>query len=513
MITVLQQPNKVSFSRNPVLFEFHTDSLYAEMGNPYLGIMQFNQGKGAGSAFTLSWKGVSISFAFVVEVTANDGRELPAYQSGSISDWLDDVILALRRNYYLDSAFDVEKHSNGISINFTSKANSADFNATYNAILLMGGVTWSTVNYASDKVLRKNFALYLELWVEREDRTGFERYSQSTVEVGNDGRAIWNIQQHLTSILLQDGPVLPDLVFGGMVTDNRSVRQYYIRYAEMYGDPQRIARVDQSETYTAVLGGFADDYLSRRLPDYFTQYGLLGWMNNGQALQQLHKDQPAFGSIVNFDRDYLNIEVKCRILYADRLEEEHVLFTLYGWKQNEKLLVPTGIPNCLERVATRKNISGVLIWITSEGSRISSNFEVRFVGDIRPALMPLLYLNSYGCFQTIYSYGKRTFSYDVDKTAEAFTNKVIPEPMEHTFKELGLKSRNVIKVNSGFFPYFMIERFRDFLLSTYKYVYVEGKWRPVVLDSNAVEEYNDFENMKAISFALKFANEDFLWGK
>lgn len=512
MISVLQHPNKVSFSRNPVLFEFQTDSLYSEQGRSFRSVMQFNATKSAGSAFTLSWKGVTITFDFVNEPTFNNGRELPAYQSGSTSDWLDHVVVALEQNYYLASSFTIEKGTNQTSILFTSRASSSDFNITYAGTTDMSGVVWSISELAQDKVIRKNFALYFEIWVEREDRSAFDRYAQSTVEVDNDGKAFWNIQQYLTAILLQEGPVLPDLVFNGIVVDNRSVRQYYIRYAEMYGDPQRVTRMYQSETFTAVLGGFSDDYLHRKLPDFFTQFGLLEWMN-GSGIQRFHKDQPAFGAIVNFDRDYSDVEVKCLIRYADRLEEEHVLFTLDEWKINSKLVVPMGIPNCLVNVTSRDNISGATTWIESEGIRITANFESSFDRELRPAMMPLLYVNSFGCFQTIYTYGKRTFSYDIDKTAEAFTTKVIPKPMEHTFKELGMKSRNAIKINSGFFPYYIIVRFKDFMLSTYKFVYVDEKWRPVVLDSNAVEESTDFENMKSISFALKFANEEFLWSK
>src|SRR5690606_16069018 len=513
MITLLRQPNEVSFSRNPVLFEFQTDNLYSTLGNPFQATMQFNATKGAGSSFTLSWQGASVTFDFVTGAIGDNGRQLPAYVSGTTSEWLDEVIAALRLNYYVESAFTIEKGVSGISLIFKSKQNSGAFNIVYTATANMTGVSWSTNAYATDRLLRKNFALYLEIWVEREDRTAFDRYTQSTVEVDSDGWAVWNIQQYLTAILLQDGPVLPDLENNGVVVDNRSVRRFYVRYAEMFGDPQRIARVYQSETFTAVLGGFADDYLNRKLPDYFRSFGLLEWMNPTRSLHQLHKDQPAFGSIVNFDRDYTDVEIKYRILYIDQMEEVHGLFSLEEWKLNSKLIIPTGITNALAGGLRSTLISGVLVWLESEGNRISGNFEAYFDLPPRPALTPLLYLNSCGCFQTIYTYGKRTIGYDVDKTAEAFTTKVIPEPMAHTLKELGVKSRNVIKINSGFFPYFMVQRFRDFMLSSYKYIYIDGKWRPVVLDSNAVEEYSDFENMKAISFSLKFSNEEFLWGK
>src|SRR5690606_16764352 len=135
---------------------------------------------------------------------------------------------------------------------FKSKQNSGAFNIVYTATTNMTGVSWSTNAYATDRQMRKNFALYLEIWVEREDRTTFDRYTQSTVEVAGDGWAVWNVQQYLTAILLQDGPVLPDLENNGVVVDNRSVMRSYIRYAEMHGDTQRLARHYQSGTHNAV---------------------------------------------------------------------------------------------------------------------------------------------------------------------------------------------------------------------------------------------------------------------
>jgi|SRR5690606_4362665 len=512
MITLLQQPNSVSFSRNPVIFEFETDSLYASMGQPYRAHMQFNQGKGSPSAFNISWKGVTISFAFVNEIIANDGRELPAYISGSISDWLDDVVAALKLNYYLDTNFIIEKHNNGSTLIFTSKENNADLNMTYTGTLLMTGVSWSVVQYAQDKVLRKNFALYLELWAEREDGNGFERYSQSTVEVANDGKAIWDVQRYLTAIILKDGPILPDLENHDLVIDYRSVRRYYIRYAEMYGDPQRITRMNQTDTFTAVLGGFAVNPFNRTLPQFFLDsFDQLQWMH-GNAIQNLHVAQPAYGAIVNFKDTVDNVAIKCRLFFDDRLEEEYTLFELPEWQHNSKLVVPIGFANKLSSFTDRRNITGAMIWVESFGERISGNLEIAFSNEIRPALMPLLYLNSYGCFQTIYTYGKRTFDYNIDKTSEAFVATVRDSPILHSLRELGIKSRDGVKVNSGFLPLFVIKRFRDFILSTYKYVYLEDRWRPVVLDSNSVNESEDFENLKSIAFTVLFANEDYLWG-
>ncbi len=122
-------------------------------------------------------------------------------------------------------------------------------------------------------------------------------------------------------------------------------------------------------------------------------------------------------------------------------------------------------------------------------------------------------MNSLGCYESIFSSGKSDISYAVEKNEKALEQSVERTVIDGNLKEIDISLRNEIKVNSGYMPKAEINKFRDFILSKSKYIFHEGAYRPIVLESNSINEFQDGNNLHAISFTVKFSNEQVLYSK
>lgn len=492
-----RQPFDVVFSRNPVVFEFSTTNQMEKIGRPFRASLKFANGQLENTGMTLKWGTVEFDYTFK-DAPDDSGLELPAIGSESLSEWVDRVIVALQQHYYLAMDFSIRK-SGTDTIVFQSYEHRADRTMLFlnNG---MQGVTYLVNQSAIEALVRKNYALYLELWVQDEGANSGRVYTSSVVEFDERGKAFWDVQQQLTAIIQNGGLILPG---NTVVADSRSVRRFFIRYAEMYDQPQRVKRMEQSKEYVVCLGGKEDMY-NGSLKDIFFN-GLNKWMVVGK--QYIHRKQPFFASLINFDKDYNTVVVKCLVVAKDGSEIKYDLFRISNWKLYTKLVVPAGVENAVKNVADVNGVIGLLIWLEAGGRAISTLLEIQVEVQQMPALQSLVFVNSYGSFTSLYTYGKRTFGYDLEKTGDAFAidgNKI-------EYKELGIRSRDVVRINSGFFSLDRLKRFRDFILSRHKYLIIDGRLEPVVLDSSSIEEHSDFSNMKSVSFNLKYATEQTLW--
>ncbi|GGH28205.1 hypothetical protein FAZ19_19640 [Sphingobacterium alkalisoli] len=500
-ISLINPPPEIVFSKNPVLFTFSTDNRFSAIGRPFIGQLQFSTGHVDGRSFKLAWGGSEYTYIFK-NAPDNSGLQLPAYQSGTVSDWLVLVAAALERHYYLFNDFIITKPT-ADTLRFTSRVSSTSYAITYTNVSLMTA-TYSVVQTAQDRVLRKNFAIYLELWVENVARTEFVRHSQTVSEVDSEGIANWDVQDYLTAIMLADGPLLPDLDNDVIYVDRMSVRRFYIRYAEMYGEPQNITRFDQTDNFVAILGGSHDmvDALER-----FVVNGLPRWAHDVRASDfQMHVSQIGHASIINLVDDIAeSVHFKMQIFYEDRMQEVVELGSLPEWKLYDKIVVPIGIPQIVHLARDDVEISSIMLWVESGGVPVSDTYSRMIDNRYLRYGLTLCYLDSVGCISTLYTYGRKQRSYEVEKTQDTFAH--IDRPTQHKTRELDIDIRDVLKINTGFAPAKMIWVYRDFILSTYKYIIQDEKLVPVVLDSSSIDERDDANNLESLTFGVKYANE------
>lgn len=501
-LTLLHTPAQLVFSKNPVVFTFGTDNRYTSLGLPAIMRLDFPIGQVDPVSFKLSWAGSTYTFKFV-NTPDNSGLQLPAYTSGSVSDWLNVIQSALQQHYYLGNDF-IITHDTANTLTFTAREPGTKYTLTYTNINLMS-VTVSYIQSAQERVMRPNFAIYLELWVENEDRTSFIKHSQTVAEVDGSGQAQWDVQDYLTSILLADGPLLPDMSNDVVYVDRRSIRHFFLRYAEMYGEPQIITKFFSTPFFVVFLGGtqYEVDILER-----FVNNGANAFMSTSL---KAHAEQQAYVSIANLIEDIdTEIAIKIHLFYSDRQQEVIEIASLPNWKLYDKIVVPIGVTQFANLARDDVEIMDVKLWFENHGAPISITYDITIDNRYLPYGLTLCYVNSLGCISTLFTYGRKQRSYEVEKSQEVFA--YIDNSTQHKTREMDIDIRDVLKINSGFLSAVEIGLFRDFMLSTFKYIIQDGRLIPVILDSSTIEEQDDASNLRSLSFGLKYANEQLNYG-
>src|SRR5690606_6257594 len=121
------------------------------------------------------------------------------------------------------------------------------------------------------------------------------------------------------------------------------------------------------------------------------------------------------------------------------------------------------------------------LWLEKGGTRLSHSQGIAVKNSLYPYAQILLYRNSQGNFETIYIYGKKEHSYIVDKESDIFEPNVDAHELDATRQEMDIDIRDEIKINSGYFTRTEVQKFRDFILSTEKYILQKAQWMPVLL--------------------------------
>lgn len=505
-IQINKQPQKVSWSRNPMIYELESDNRFSAAGSKFMGQIIVADALN-GNTFTLTWNGVSHGFSFRT-VPDSSGLQLSVKDpSVSSSVFAERMASELRLYYPLINSFDITVSTNVIV--FLAKEKGSDSHITYSGSSYPGG-TWSQLAAGVSPVMRDNFALLAEIALIRPNGT-LESFSKSVIELDEENKAVWDVQEYLTAALLADGGARPDLDEVSIWKEVQSTQRFCLLVAEMYGSTQVIQKLKRTDEVLAVLGGLPSDRMDDRLPYMYMDGSVNKWVSH-PGTKRISRYQMDYASIINWGTDKVgDIIVKCRVSYSDERIVVGVLGTVLNWAYGEKLVVPCG----LEWIGSVMGdvdgeVVSVDLWCEMDGDRLSTDYSLLLDNRYHMHANILLYQNSLGCWESLYTYGKCEHGYAIERNGAVFEPLVYGSKYDAKKKELDVEIRDEIKINTGFFDRDMIKRFRDFMLSRNKYIYSDG-WRPVVGASSSIKEFEDGNYLHGLSFTLEYSNEEVLF--
>lgn len=505
-IQINKEPNPVSWSLNPIIYEFESDNRYSTAGAKFMGRLVVVDAINT-NYFSMTWGGVTHSFTFRIapndsglELSAKDPLESNTAFARGLAD-------ELRSYYPLSKDFDITLSSNEITL--LAKVKSSDLQITYSGAGYPGG-TWSQLATGVSPVLRENFALLAEIALIGANDT-FESFSKSVIELDDENKALWDVQEYLTAALLRDGGARPDLSTTTIWKEAKSVLRFNLRVAEMFGSPQVIQKIRQTNVVVAVLGGLHTDRSDQQLPDMYQDGSVNRWMSH-PGVKRISRKQIDYASIVNWGPDRLGaIVLKCRVSYGDERIVIGTIGTVLNWMYGEKLVVPCGLDWIGSTMgAVDGEVVSVDVWCEMEGNRLSTDYTLLVDNRYHLNANYLLFQNSIGCWETLYTYGKCERGYEIERNGAVFEPMIDGTKYDARKKELDVEIRHEVKMNTGYFDREMIKRFRDFILSKNKYIYANG-WVPVVGTSSSIKEFTDGSFLYGLNFTLEYANEETLF--
>lgn len=505
-VKILQHPRTVSWSRNPMVFELEGENYFSSIGSDIIATLTFSAVLSSFEKIIISWETDSREYEVVPNPSIENPVKIrPATEGMSLEEWVAQVAEDLRGDQILYDKYIIS--SVGAIIKIQARQKNVDYNLTITSFN-PSKLTVSIANTVFNNSKNPNYTMLIELMVSI-DGIHYESFTKSIIEPEDNSRAKWDVQEYLSAYLHTKAMQAKELSTTNVEIDSSSRAYYYLRLAEMYGSPQEVFKARESERFVAIYGGVPNvkllDYL---LPDSFLEGSVLDWIGNGLQ-RKIYSNQLDYASILNFGLDKSDIAVKCRIYGCDESIRTITLGTKANWKQYEKLIVRIDS----KALATHgiDEISSIEIWIEKSGNRISKSQYIRMERKYHPFGNVLLFKNSLGNFETVYTHGKKEYGYEIKKESEVFEPIIDPSVMDAARKDLDLEIHDEVRINSGYFSKSEIARFRDFFLSDQKYILQNQKWHPVLLDTSSVKEYEDGNFLHGITFTLKYANEQVLW--
>src|SRR5690606_6688117 len=117
------------------------------------------------------------------------------------------------------------------------------------------------------------------------------------------------------------------------------------------------------------------------------------------------------------------------------------------WDTNEKIHIPV----VLMELNTLLNLdigipSSISLTIRNESSLITNSLEFIFMDRYNPYSNILIFLNSLGCYESIFTSGRSELSYAIDKNDRALEQKISRKTSEGSIKEIDIQLRNELKI-------------------------------------------------------------------
>ncbi|HWK58743.1 MAG TPA: hypothetical protein VNQ80_15475 [Parapedobacter sp.] len=499
-ITLTREPGAAVFSRNPVVFGFHTDRRYANEGRPFVGHLVFSSPRTDGVVMRLEYGGTTLFFVFV-DVIDGSGLRLPAWDGvETMAEWRDKVLAALSRNYYLNRDFELTAVSDN-TIALSARVNSDAYDVT----LLDGvGITMGWQQSGVPALFTANLKVLAELYVMGLDG-GYELFVQAVLEPDDNGHVVWDVSEALTTALLADGHDRPNLSLPVFETSGRTVRRFFVRYAEMLGQPQRVGIITDTAVKWGVYGGFSKGMLAERsFPGWFVSAGKLKWMDQSGGYRVVKPDQPDYLYAVNFSGGQLvDLDVRVKVLFSDNTDVTYTADTFAAVPEFMRVMIPAGMKQLGVHLQDAEKVPATYeVWLEDAGGVRTEVMRFTINYRYEPYTRFFVYENSFGGYEGVYVYGRKSKGYEVVQQRATLTRMADFVLTDGDSIDFDVRLTDSEEVNTGYMTRRQLRGFRDFFLSTEKFAYKNGRFYPITLVSKNINEFQDGNNLFALAFEV-----------
>lgn len=525
-ITILTEPAKISFSKNPQTFEFRSDRSLVDPGSISIGYLYFYgagspgfEGPVEDSIMILKVYGVVESFTFRPEGNGV-GNILPTKSPTETDlEWYERVVDSLSRNFTIRTRYGLSITS-GINLgdiqmvigdtNLYIRFESFDKDAKANIDLNnenVNGAGFAPTVIGSNPEYEKNLRIYAELWA---NISGMRTKLLGTaMPTDNEGNAIWDVSLPIdTSLEGTDN-------FKDNINNNSAFRSnpvsYTINFTEVINN--LLGEYHETEAKMVISGGLPIDRLHTTLSENVLIDGLCNWLiPQKQTEFKILNFQPLWLGWVNLTDYETEIEVTVKLNYKNG---STWLYTQQSFDlpKYQKVIVPVDMNSLrINEPYPEYEVVSYEVYLKHAGIQLSNRITYFIERKHAPFATCFLYHNSYGAPQTWISEGRKSLNYRLEKSTSKFISSKSFNLLDGIDQDFDIKLQRNYKINTGFKTRTEIEALRDFFISDKKYIQLNGQWLPVNLSTDTIEEQTDGDNLFALTFDVTISHLEENWG-
>jgi len=522
-VTLTKIPEGISFSKNPIVFEFHSDRLLIEPGVVFSATMRFSgttepeyDGPAAGSVIVMEMYGSIEVFIFEPGATGENNK-LPTKLSGEIlTDYYERIAAAFRKNFILNNNYQIDvTEYNDTSGEFGMLRPQFVFTGYQqtesSTIYLQNTIDdfayFSNKTNSNTPVYEKNLQVYAELYVKSVESD--KRLLAATMPVDMTGKSVWDVSVPINDCIVLDAISLSDLE--STLVDKDTV-VYYIRYTEIFGENQTIGGFNQTDDFSAIYGGLPLKKLSGGMLSSLKNENIVDWLSylpfEGSNLLI---DQPQWLSWCNLFASNKEIVVKVKVNYTNDTFWIHTAAAVLV-KAKSKITLPVSLESLgILNLFPESIIDTIEVYFQSDDMRVSPKMVYKIAYNQNPYKKVWLYKNSLGAFETLVTDGQKAYGYNLEINKAHIQKSSIGQSTQGHEVDYAVSYQDMIKVYTGYRTHAEIDLYKDFFLSAEKYMLEDGHWVAVNLDTTSVEVYKDGDMLFGLSFDVKKQSINNIW--
>ncbi|QTE38490.1 hypothetical protein J3L18_05280 [Mucilaginibacter gossypii] len=499
-ITIPTSLPAIAFSRNYLPFAPLSDNYQAAAPAKSVNRLSFTGAIVADAVVNLVWTAAAAEMTAKAEPD-DSGLQFPAGDGGN--DYVTSLVDWFAGNYFIQEyyAVTVDLAAAHPALIFTALDAGPDGDMNPFAV---GNIQLTIDTEGVTELPLEGFAHYVSLWIANDAGTGFNLAYEANVPLDENpvtGFSTIDISNALDAFLTTDKPVFANNFFNCPGT----LRQYYAKYAQVYGADPSIKRVYKTAPAFINFGGL----------DIMTENGktMTGYLRPGGnnantlCLKQgskavlVQKEQPEWLYWINLTGADIDIRVRIELFFTDNTGVPFLLGAKTALAYNKyAVCVGYNFLNLDASVPSGKTPAYYTARIVSSTGSYLSAIYTYTLDVYREWPRYFVYLNSLGGYQTLYCWGKGqdTTSRTAD-TGERNANN-IQAANSGRLLEANIKLSNGTKVNTGYTSKRAIQLLKDFLASEDKYVYQDGRLIPIGIKADSLDQPADGANLNAGTF-------------
>jgi len=376
------------------------------------------------------------------------------------------------------------------------------------------------VKFQSDSYLdglgfeKENYRIYVELWVQNAANTTFELINTQNLPLifASAGQAQTDLKDTLHAILEDAGPDYMDVADTSFLSVKKSVRKFYLKYAESVDGV--VAALTQTVDFTVAYGGlsyqssFSSNLLLAIQPDA-GDATKDRFLRQGNGTQFTRTNQPQFLYFLN-TRATANASLKAKFYFTDN-STPLILTPCSG---SLTALSKFAFNVKFDQIITSVQLAGKTcqkyeVWLENTAAAKISETRTFFLDyQLKEYVRYFTYWNSWGAVNTLLTYGKASSKIEIIQSEAQRIRKAGDDIKKGDRLNFDISLNNDFSCATGFVSRREIAFNRDFYLSPFKFRYTGGKLLPISVTSKNIAEVNDGNGLYAQNFDYKYLFDD-----
>lgn len=506
-ITVLSEPGSISLSKNQIPLILQSNSFLQTAGVKASCNIGFETPIPEGEKFVFNYAGFAHEFTFIDDdVSAPTCTQVKRNNEDSYDpddEWIiNELIPQLRKNYYIEKHFNLSVSTFGpnFSLLIEAKQPGALFNFTIDAIDAIGNPSTTIlpddVILGVDQLLKPNYKLYCEVFITDETNSSFIPAGSAEANVNSDGIAEFNLQSILHPHLKA---MLAEHTAANLVNAKLANRIFYYTYGEKYGIPikfycHNLPNEDLSTGKRVLLAGIDTEEFGRaKLANFTSNFVGNGkkFLTNSQVVYLPRAVPEVFASFLNFTGNLVNAEAVgypasgSPVSYVSANINSPTLSTVAAKLKATFPLIFSNL-NLLYAQFRFKSISSY--------STGSAWFTINFIDKLFLNTKYFAFRNSFGVYEVFFATEAQNQTLKVDDIQNFERQLPLNYGSSHVqFGQMDKQFTQEFEINTGYIGVNPNQDSRTYsanlkaelLLTTEAYVYQNGAWQPIVINSNS----------------------------